>query len=620
MIDYRVTDRGVAVLTWNLPDRPVNVMNDDSLAQFARLIEQALADAAVKGIVVASAKRDFVTGADLVSFLSDRRPAVIFEKSRASQALLRRLETGGKPVCAALNGSALGGGLEIALACHRRIAADSPSLRLGLPEVTLGLLPGAGGTQRLPRLIGLRKALPLLLEGRTLGVAQAREQGLVDAVVPAEQLLDAACAWVAEQTEPVTQPWDRKGFKLPGGMPDPVGIYGIFAMETARISARTQNKLPAPRHILSAVFEGYSTDIDSGLKAERRHFVGCACSSASKNIIRTSFFGVNDAAKLKHRPAGVPPLALQALGVAGDSEQAGAFAQAAAEAGLPVVWVLGAGQAADAAKSNAAGGIRIAANVDALRECQFVIVADGSDATALRDRIRTVVGHGVAVAQLLSDAHAEFDAGIGLRLGQPGVAQRLLEVQRAAGANDVEVAHAMDLAKRLRWVPLLSVAVGGGYLARLQRAYRGEGQAMLAEGVAPVLIGNAAKQAGMAAAPVAVPPAATPAHVAALPTDQAAAQAAGNALQQRLLHAQAIEALRCLEEGVVASALDADIGAQLGCGFPTYLGGPIGHVDTVGVTAFIEQCRSLASRHGTRFEPPASLLRQQASGGGFHRD
>lgn len=564
MIDYAVDGRGVAILTWNMADRPVNVMNDESLKLFAELIEKALADASVKGVVIASAKRDFVTGADLVSFLSDRRPHIIQEKGRYTQALLRRLESGGKPVCAALTGSALGGGMEIALACHRRIAADKASLRVGLPEVTLGLLPGAGGTQRLPRLIGVRAALPFLLEGKTVGTAEALKAGLIEEVVAEEDVLARSCEWVASYAGAAIQPWDARGFVPPGGALDPVATYQVFATETARITARTQNNLPAAHHILSSVFEGFSTDIDTGLRSELRHFVTCVCSSASKNIIRTQFFGVTDAAKLKRRPASVPPLSIGCLGVVGSNSPALELLRAASAAGLPTRWLAVGG---DAATTELPGVKRVDDAVE-LEGCDVVVRAV--------DHKLDLTGRCVIWLGPLNDGMPS--GSVAIRLAETG---RLVEVIRDAASSDEHIAASMDLARQLKKVPLIVHYQRGSYVERVTAAYREAVITLQAEGISSVVINSAARQAGMAKAPLALS-----ADDAALPrtTPERWVQASQQTelVKSRLMLAQTHEALMCLEDGVLSSPLDGDIGALLGWGFPLHLGGPFGYVDTVG--------------------------------------
>lgn len=602
MIDYAVDGRGVAILTWNMTDRPVNVMNDESLKLFSELVEKALADASVKGLVIASAKRDFVTGADLVSFLSDRRPHIIQEKGRYTQALLRRLESGGKPVCAALTGSALGGGMEIALACHRRIAADKSSLRVGLPEVTLGLLPGAGGTQRLPRLIGIRAALPYLLEGKTVGATEAFNAGFIEEVVPEQEVLPRACEWVAGFAGAANQPWDARGFVPPGGVLDPVATYQVFATETARITARTQNNLPAAHHILSSVFEGCSTDIDTGLRSELRHFVACVCSSASKNIIRTQFFGVTDAAKLKRRPASVPPLSIGCLGVVGSSSAAYELLRVASVAGLPVRCLAVGG---DPAPTELPGVERVNDAVE-LASCDVVVCAVGHklDLTG-----RPVIWLGPLDAGMPSGS-------VAIRLAETG---RLVEVIRDAVSTDELIAAAMDLVRQLKKVPLVVQYHEGSYVERVTAAYRETVAQLQAEGMSPVVINNAARQAGMGKAPL------------ALSEDDAALQRTrperwAEASQQmelaktRLMLAQTHEALTCLEDGVLSSPLDGDIGALLGWGFPLHLGGPFGYVDTVGAAQVLQLFDRFRTDAPVDARVRQRLAHQAQAAASFHSD
>jgi 3-hydroxyacyl-CoA dehydrogenase/enoyl-CoA hydratase/3-hydroxybutyryl-CoA epimerase len=603
MIDYEVNPQGVAVLTWNMSDRPVNVMNDESLALFSELIERALGDPIVKGIVIASAKRDFITGADLVSFLSDRRPHVIFEKGRVTQSILRRMESGGKPVCAALTGSALGGGMEIALACHHRIVADKASIRLGLPEVTLGLLPGAGGTQRLPRLLGVRAAIPYLLEGKVIPVTEALQAGMVHDVVPEAQVVSRAVAWVAAQTSPVAQPWDVKGFVLPGGPLDPVTTYQIFATETARITARTQNNLPAPRHILSSVFEGCSTDLDTGLKAELRHFVSCVCSVESKNIIRTNFFGVSDAAKLKQRPVGVPELTIERLGVAGNGAAVTKLVQVAVAARLPVSWLDPTG---DPLQQDWIEYVTKVNSPQDLNACSFLVTAVESN----------VVSTVTARASIWGGQGCQRGV-VSLRLASP--TGRLIEVIRDEATPAESVASAMDLARRLGKVPLVVKAIGGTYVERVNGAYERTVAQLREEGISSVLINSAARQVGMAFAPL--PPAGdTSVHARTTPDQwkQAAEQVVR--LKEQLLVVQAEEAMLCLDEGVVSTPVDADIGALLGWGFPMHFGGPIGYVDTVGAERFLAIRDALDPGHPIDPRLEKRLREQIAKAENFHGD
>ncbi|HUH84193.1 MAG TPA: enoyl-CoA hydratase-related protein, partial [Stellaceae bacterium] len=248
MIDYEVGADGIAVIAWNMTDRSMNVLNEASVATFGERVAAAIADPAVKGIVVTSKKRDFLAGADLTELGHGADARTLTAFAQRFHALLRSLEKSGKPACAAINGTALGGGYEIALACHRRIAADLPKTEIGLPEVTIGLLPGGGGTQRLPRLIGIRNALPLLLEGKKLDPKKALAAGLVDEVVPAERLIDAAKAWLlGDGLKSAVQPWDKKGFSIPGGGNSlSSGFRNIFSGSNTMVRANGYGNYPAP--------------------------------------------------------------------------------------------------------------------------------------------------------------------------------------------------------------------------------------------------------------------------------------------------------------------------------------------------------------------------------------
>jgi 3-hydroxyacyl-CoA dehydrogenase/enoyl-CoA hydratase/3-hydroxybutyryl-CoA epimerase len=337
MIDYRV-EGGLAVIAWNMADRPMNVLNEHSIGAFRDAVEKALADPAVTGIVITSAKADFLAGADLDRLAGASDAAQVFAGGRAYQDLLRKLETGKKPVVAAINGTALGGGYELALACHHRIVADDARIQLGLPEVLVGLMPGGGGTQRLPRMIGARNALPLMMEGRKLAPAAALKAGLVDAVVPRERLLDEAKAWLVTKPE-AAQPWDRKGYRVPEGGVQSPGGYQTFMAGTAMLHAKTYGNYPAPLAIMSSVYEGLGIAFDAGLRIEARYFAQLAAGTVAQSMIRTLFFSMGEANKLGRRPAEVPPAQLGKLGVLGAGMMGAGIAYVSALAGLEVVLI-----------------------------------------------------------------------------------------------------------------------------------------------------------------------------------------------------------------------------------------------------------------------------------------
>src|SRR6266853_31124 len=328
MITYNVDSDGIATITWDMPNRTMNVLNEGSITAYAGALDQALKDDKVKGIIVTSSKADFIAGADLEMLLNadTSDAAKLTEQFGQLQKLFRRQETGGKPVVAAINGTALGGGFEICLASHHRIAAANPRAKVGQPEVKIGLLPGAGGTQRIPRLIGVMNAAPILLEGKDLTIDAAKGLGLIHEVVPANELLAKAKAWLmapaAEQVVPeyagkgakpidgrAVQPWDRKGFKTPGfpggQVWSPPGVQ-TFIGGNAMIAAKTNGVYPAPKAIMSCVYEGLQLPIDAALRVETRYFISLLRNPVAKSMIRTLFFGLQEANKLARRPKGVP--------------------------------------------------------------------------------------------------------------------------------------------------------------------------------------------------------------------------------------------------------------------------------------------------------------------------
>ncbi len=271
MINYQLDDSGIATLLCDLPGRSQNLGHAEHGAALLAAIAAATQDAAVKAILLTSADPNFA--GDFEWLPCDGDAAELFARTMARQRTLRQLECCGKPVACALPGSALGPGLELALAAHYRVAADRPKARLGLPEVRRGRLPGGGGTQRLARLIGIQQALPLLLEGEALAPETALQRGLIHALVPPGSEVPAARAWLLAQTGPVQQPWDSKGYKIPGGAVSSPAVQQLFMLANAMLRAKALDNRLVPQHILSCVYEGLITDIDTGLKTEARYVV-----------------------------------------------------------------------------------------------------------------------------------------------------------------------------------------------------------------------------------------------------------------------------------------------------------------------------------------------------------
>ncbi len=537
MIDYSVDADGIAVIAWNMADRPMNVLNDESVAAFAKQVAAAIADAAVKGVIITSKKRDFLAGADLTRLGEASDAATLMAFTGRFNATLRGMEKSGTPFCAAINGTALGGGYEIALACHHRIAADLPEIEIGLPEVTIGLLPGGGGTQRLPRLIGIRNALPLLLEGRKLDPQKALAAGLVNQVVPAARLLEEAKAWLlAEGPKNAVQPWDKKGYQIPDG---PVlGRKGneTFVAGNALLRAKTYGNYPAPRNIASCVFEGLIVDIDNGLKIESRYFVNCALSPEARNMIRSLFFSIGEARKLHARPKDVPSQQYRKVGVLGAGMMGAGIAYVSALAGIDVVLIDTTAELAEKGKAHSRGLLdkrvqqrrmsegerdailaRITPSADfaALGGCDMAIEAVfedrriKADVTQKAEAVlgpRTIFASNTSTLPItgLAEASARPESFIGLHFFSPVDRMPLVEIIRGRRTSDDCLARAMDYVKQIRKTPIVVNDSRGFYTSRVFGTYVNEGLLMLAEGVNPALIDNAGRMSGMPVGPLAL--------------------------------------------------------------------------------------------------------------------
>ena len=694
-IDYQLGPDGIATLTWDMRDAPMNLLTRASIHDFSVAVQRAATDPAVRGVIVASAKPDFIAGADLGMLQELGDAASVAALAESLHRLLRGIETGGKPYVAALNGSALGGGFELALACHRRIAADNAKALIGLPEASVGLLPGGGGTQRLPRMIGIAKALPLLTEGRKLGPAAALAAGLVDEVVPGEQLLARARAWLlADGAEHVVKPWDKKGFKLPGGAVQSPSAYDTFIAANALLRAKTFGNYPAPLAILSCVYNGCQIDFDSACRVEMREFAKLATGTAAKNMIRSLFFGLGEANKLAARPRDVPKASFAKVGVLGAGMMGAGIAHACAEAGMQVVLLdtsveaaargkaygeglwngrVDAGRMSQAERDARAARISTTTSYADLTGCAFVVEAVFEDRAVKADvtrRAEAVLAPGAVFATNtstlpiggLAQASVRPADFIGLHFFSPVDKMPLVEIIRGEATSDGCLARAMDFARAIEKTPIVVNDRRGFYTSRVFTTYLAEGMALLAEGVNPALIENAGRMAGMPVGPLALSdevslellarikaqtaadlgaayargaidtvsermvqlgrmgkkagkgfydyPAGGPKTLwAGLAQEfpRAAVQPGVEAVKERLMFIQSVEAARCLEDKVLLAPIDADVGAILGWGFPAYLGGPIGQIHSVGVAAFVAACQRLAAAHGPRFAPPPLL-------------
>jgi 3-hydroxyacyl-CoA dehydrogenase/enoyl-CoA hydratase/3-hydroxybutyryl-CoA epimerase len=717
MINYNVDSEGIATLEWDLPGRTQNVLNEQSMAAFAAAAQKALADTSVKGILVASAKVDFIAGGDLEMLLKATDAQAMSDNLKQWHKLFRVLETTGKPVAAALNGTTLGGGLELALACHHRVAADNPKARFGFPEVTLGLLPGAGGTQRAPRLMGIQAALLFLTEGKRIKAAEAQKQGLIHAVVPAGKEREAARAWLLEAAAKggkTLQPWDQKGFRIPGGGVMTPGGMQTFMAGNAMLREKTHDNYPAPKHILSCVFEGMQTDIDTGLAIETRYFVNLVRSPEAKNMIRSLFFFMQEANKLARRPQDVPAQKYTKIGMLGAGMMGAGIAHAAATAGLEVVLLDTSVEAAGKGKAYSAkllekrvarsqlsqdGAAAILARIHPtadyadLAGCELVVEAVFED-RALKAEVtkqtETVIAKDALFASNtstlpitgLAEASIRPANFIGLHFFSPAEKMPLVEIIVGQKTSPATLARSMDFVRAIGKTPIVVNDARGFYTSRVFGTYLSEGMALLQEGVAPALIDNAGRLAGMPVGPLALADEVsielvhkiarqTRADLGGKYVERAADKVAALMVEklnrlgkksghgfyeypkpndghqypadakkhlwpglaehfptrteqplleqviERLMLIQSIETVRCLDEGVLTSPQDADVGAILGWGYPPFRGGPIGQIHTMGVANFVAACDRLAEQCGERFRPTEKLRKKAAEGSQF---
>ena len=539
MIDFSTSD-GIATLTWNVADRPMNVLNDASIAAFESAVRRALGDDSIRGVIITSSRPDFVVGADLATLRGITDPAQAMKLTGRLSLFFREIEKSKKPFVAALNGTALGGGYEIALACHRRIAADNPRLQIGLPEVTLGLVPGAGGTQRLPRMIGVKRALPLLLEGRKVGAAKALELGLVDEVVPSASLLARAREWLQQQVGagPTDhhKPWDRKGFVLPGGAVQSPGSWQLFMGAEAALTAKTNGLYPAPAAILSCVYEGCHVDIDTGLRIETRQFAKVAVSPEAQNMIRTLFYAIGDTNRLVDRPAGVATQSFRKVGVLGAGMMGAGIAYVSADAGLDVILLDRTKEAAEKGKAHSAtllaklvtsgklseakrdeilARITTTTSYEQLADVDLVIEAVFEDRAVKAEVTRAAEAVLPPTALFASNTStlpvtglAEVtkrpESFVGLHFFSPVDRMPLVEVIRGKRTTDETIARAMDYVKRIRKTPIVVSDSRAFYTSRVFGTYVYEGMALLNDGVSPALIERAGVNAGMPVGPLAL--------------------------------------------------------------------------------------------------------------------
>ena len=535
-IQFEKDADGIVTLTMDMPGRSMNVLNQDLTQPLFDAIGKIATDNSIKGVILTSGKKEFLAGADIEMVFNITDPKVAFDLAEGLKKRLRLLETCGRPVVAALNGTALGGGLELALACHYRVAIDNPKAKFGLPEVKLGLLPGGGGTQRLPRLIGIQAAAPLILEGKALSAAQARQQGILNELAADRtEMLAKAKAWCLANPRAI-QPWDDKKFKFPGGDSRHPAVAQVLAIAPSMANAKTQGNYPAATNILSCIYEGGISDFDSASRAESRYFAELVVSQVSKNMIGTLWFQLNGINKGKSRPQGFEKSKVSRLGVLGAGMMGAGIACVSAQAGIDVVLLDSTQEAAEKGRAYSSGlldkevkkGRLLPADKEALLArikpttryedlagCDLVIEAVFEDRAIKADvtaKTQAVLGTDVVFASNtstlpitgLATAHAKPENFIGLHFFSPVDKMPLVEIILGEKTSQATLARGFDYVQQIRKTPIVVNDSRGFYTSRVFGTYILEGLALLAEGVHPRSIEVAGLQAGMPVGPLAL--------------------------------------------------------------------------------------------------------------------
>ncbi len=546
---YTVDADGVAIITWDIPGKSMNVLSMEGLRELDAHIDTALADDAIKGVIITSGKPDFAGGMDLnviakmKHMAGDQPEKGVFEGVMSMHHVLRKIERagmdprtlkGGKPIVAALPGTALGIGLEIPLACHRIIAADNPRAKIGLPEIMVGIFPGAGGTTRLARKLGAMGAAPFLLEGRLSEPNKARSAGIIDEVVPGEELLARAKEWVlGAKDADLVKPWDAKGYKMPGGAPYHPAGFMTFVGASAMINGKTQGVYPAAKALLSAVYEGALVPFDTALKIEARWFTHVLMNPSSGAMIRSLFINKEALEKGANRPD-VADEKVRKLGVLGAGMMGAGIAHVAASAGIEVVLIdakqesadkgkahsealldkgMKRGKVSEAKKADVLGRIVATTDYDALAGCDLVIEAVFEDPKVKAEvtvRAEAVIPEDAIFATNTSTlpitdlAKASKRSGqfIGIHFFSPVDKMLLVEIIRGRETGDRAVAKALDFVRQIRKTPIVVNDARFFYANRCIIPYINEGMRMVREGVAPALVENAAKLMGMPLGPL----------------------------------------------------------------------------------------------------------------------
>jgi len=539
---------GVATITWDTVGKSMNVMNQQGFADLDALIDQALADDAIKGVIITSGKEGTFAGGMDLNIIAKMKESAGDDPARglmdglmASHGILRKIERagmepktnkGGKPIACAMQGTGLGIGFEIPLACHRIFVADNPKAKIGLPEIMVGIFPGMGGTTRLVRKMGAMNASPFLLEGKLSDPAKAKQAGLVDEVVPADELLSAAKAWVLSSPS-IVKPWDEKGYKMPGGTPYHPAGFMTYVGASAMVNGKTQGAFPAAKALLSAVYEGAMVPFDTAIKIEARWFTHVLLNPSSEAMIRSLFINKEALEKGANRPAVIDQKVSQ-VGIIGAGMMGAGIALVSALAGIKVVLIDAKQEAADKGKSYTAdyidkgisrkkatvekkeavlGLINATTDYEALKGCDLIVEAVFEDVSVKADvtaKVQAVTGPNCIFATNTSTlpitelAKASMDAEkfIGIHFFSPVDKMLLVEIIKGKQTGDLAVAKALDFVRQIKKTPIVVNDERFFYANRCIIPYINEGIRMVKEGVEPALIENAAKLLGFPLGPL----------------------------------------------------------------------------------------------------------------------
>ena len=708
---YEKDADGIVTVTMNM-DGPVNSMNKEFGLLYSDMVNKLEAEEGLKGVILTSGKETFFAGGDLKRLVAIEPDHLqdLFNDVEGMKADMRRLEKLPVPVVAAINGAALGGGYELCLASNYRIAADNPKSKIGLPEVTLGLLPGGGGVVRLTWLLGLEAAMPFLLEGKQLAPAASLKAGLVHEVVEADALLTRSREWILSvrgDEAAATQPWDTKGYRIPGGGSNTPKIVPKIAGASATLFQKTRGLLPAPVRILDIMVEAGKQDFDTALRYETRQFCALVVSPEAKNMISTFFFGLGQVNSGASRPKDIPRSKVNKLGILGAGMMGQGIAYSSAMAGIEVVLKDMTQEAADRGKAytekllakrvqrgrmgeakaaEVLGRIKASTDMEDLRGCDIIIEAV-FEKIEVKDKViaeteEFLAENGVwgsntstlPITRLGSKAQYPKNF-VGLHFFSPVDKMPLLEIIAGEETSEETLARAFDFAQQIRKTPIIVGDKTGFYTSRTIGTKIIEGVQLVAEGHDPVHVDNLSRLIGMPTGMLSLldevqiklvtdiyrtqiemglldpaeeqNPEARAMLADMLDNHDRHGRATGKGfydysdggktiwhglskwrkddaeisdqdIQDRILFRPILESLRCLEEGVLRSAADGNIGSIMGIGAPAHTGGYIQYVNTYGLDRFITRCEELADKYGPRFQPPTILREYAAEGRIFH--